>query len=165
MESLGQESVAWIRGLSWVTDSYWMGDRPLQTMTSLEWAATKSYRMAGVSNPIEELDVIEIQDVSAYHELMAYEALGLCDPGKAWRLVENGNTDFNGRVPVNPSGGTLCANPYFVTGLVRVVETALQFMGRAGNHQVPGVKIGLASTNCGFACQGGSVFVLSSEPG
>jgi acetyl-CoA C-acetyltransferase len=113
---------------------------------------------------MDDLDLLEIHEVSAYHELMAYEALGLCGPGESWRLLVEGEMDLNGKTPANPSGGALCANPYFATGLVRVAEVALQIMGQAGDHQVPGVKLGLASSNCGFACQGSSVFILSSQP-
>lgn len=164
VRSMGLERTAWIRGLAWATDTYWMGDRPWDSIKSLEIAAQGAFRMAGVARPEEELNIIEIQEVSAYHELMAYEALRLCGPGEARRLVEEGKTDFKGRIPVNPSGGALCANPYFATGLVRVAELALQIMGQAGNHQVPGAKLGLASASCGFACQASSVFILSGQP-
>jgi acetyl-CoA C-acetyltransferase len=157
------ENIAWIKGLSWIADTYWMGDRPLDKMTSLELAARKAYQMAGIQRPKEELDVIEIQEVTSYHELMAYEALGLCGPGEGWRLISKGETGFKGKIPVNPSGGALCSNPFFATGLVRVAEVALQIMEQAGKHQVPGVKLGLASASSGFACQNSSVFILSKE--
>lgn len=163
-QSLATQGAAWIKGLAWATDTYWLGDRPLNAMTSLEVAARRAYQMAGVRRPMDDLDLLEIHEVSAYHELMAYEALGLCGPGESWRLLAEGEMDLNGKTPANPSGGALCANPYFATGLVRVAEVALQIMGQAGDHQVPGVKLGLASSNCGFACQGSSVFILSSQP-
>lgn len=163
VKSLASGAVAWIKGLSWVTDSYWMGDRRLHALSSLELAATRAYRMARIDKPADELDVVELHEVSAYHELMAYEALGLCGPGEAHRLVEDGATEFHGPIPVNPSGGALCANPYFATGLVRLAEAALQVMGSAGDHQVDGAQVSLASANCGFACQGGSAFIFSSR--
>lgn len=163
VKSLGVKDIAWIKGLSWIADTYWMGDRQLGFMTSLEIAARNAYQMAEIQRPKDELDVIEIQEVTAYHELMAYEALGLCAPGEGWRLISMGETDFKGRIPVNPSGGALSANPYFATGLVRVAEVALQIMGGAGKHQISGVKLGLATGSGGFACQNSSVFILSNQ--
>ena len=164
VKSIGAKNKAWIQGLSWIADTYWIGDRPLRSMASLEIAAQKAYQMAGVQRPKDELDVVEIQEVTAYHELMAYEALGLCGPGEGWRLISKGETDFQGPVPVNPSGGALSANPYFATGLIRAGEVALQVMGEAGEHQIPGAKLGLAAGQGGFACQNSSVFILSNQP-
>jgi acetyl-CoA C-acetyltransferase len=154
---------AWINGLAWATETYWMGDRSLASMKALETAARQAYAMAGISRPADELDVMEIHDVTAYHELMAYEALGLCSPGEAHRLVLDGRTEFDGKMPVNPSGGALSANPYFATGLVRAAEVALQVMGQAGDRQVPGARTGLAAAHSGFACQSSSVFIMSAS--
>lgn len=157
------DRAAWIKGLAWTTASYWLGDRTLASMEALGTAARQAYDMAGISRPADELDVIEIQDVTAYHELMAYEALGLCAAGQAHRLVLDGQTGLEGNTPVNPSGGALSANPYFATGLVRAAEVALQVMGQAGDRQVPGVRTGLAAAHSGFACQSGSVFIMSAN--
>ena len=162
--ALAPEGAAWINGLAWTTDAYFLGDRPLAAINALETAARQAYRMAGISKPPDELDLVEIQEVTAYHELMAYEALGLCGPGEGARLVMEGRTDLDGKTPVNPSGGALSANPYFATGLVRTAEVALQVMGRAGDRQVPGARIGLAAAQSGFAGQNASVFILSNQP-
>lgn len=156
---------AWITGLAWASDIYWLGDRSLASMDALRTAARQAYAMSGISRPTDELDVIEIQDVTAYHELMAYEALGLCASGEAHHLVLEGQTELHGKTPVNPSGGVLSANPYFATGLVRTAEVALQVMGQAGDRQVPGVRTGLAAAHSGFACQSGSVFIMSNKTG
>lgn len=154
---------AWITGLAWATDTYWLGNRSLASMNALSTAARQAYSMSRISRPADQLDVIETHDVTAYHELMAYEALGLCGPGEAHRLVLDGDTELGGKMPVNPSGGTLSANPYFATGLVRTAEIALQVMGQAGDRQVPGVRTGLAAAHSGFACQSSSVFVMSNQ--
>jgi acetyl-CoA C-acetyltransferase len=50
---------------------------------------------------------------------------------------------------VNPSGGTLCTNAIAVTAMMRAAEIALQVWGRAGERQVPGAKLGIASGNGG----------------
>jgi acetyl-CoA acetyltransferase len=43
---------------------------------------------------------------------------------------------MEGRLPVNPSGGSLSTNLEAGTGLARVAEAALQVMGRADGRQV-----------------------------
>ncbi len=67
-------------------------------------------------------------------------------------------------ISINPSGGALCANPYFATGAVRVAEAALQVMGQADDHQVKGVQTALAHATSGFSVQNHSVFILSGMP-
>ncbi|WP_423244010.1 thiolase C-terminal domain-containing protein, partial [Actinoplanes campanulatus] len=62
-------------------------------------------------------------------------------------------TRIGGALPVNPSGGVLCSNPIGASGLLRFAEAAMQVMGRAGEHQVPG-----AATALGHAYGGGSQF-------
>jgi acetyl-CoA C-acetyltransferase len=43
----------------------------------------------------------------------------------------------------------LCTNAIAVTAMARVAEVALQVWGRAGDHQVKGVRRGIASGNGG----------------
>jgi acetyl-CoA C-acetyltransferase len=152
----------WIKGMGWATETYYLGERDLTRMTSLEKAARKAYSLAGIGNPLETLDVAEISDTFSYRELMAYEALGLCEEGKAESLIEEGITDMEGKLPVNPSGGALSGNPFFAGGLVRLAEAALQVRGDAGSHQVGIVDTALAHGSYGFCGQGNSVFVLGN---
>ena len=44
---------------------------------------------------------------------------------------------IDGKMPVNPSGGVIAANPIGATAMVRVAEAAKQIRGNAGPHQVP----------------------------
>lgn len=134
----------WISGIGWAIDSYDLGSKDLSRLGSLAEAAAKAYRMAGISDPLEELDLAEVHDITAFHELMAYEALGLAAEGGAARLIEDGDTGPGGRLPVNPSGGVLCANPYGASGLLRVAEAALQVRGEAGDQQLESVGKALA---------------------
>jgi acetyl-CoA C-acetyltransferase len=62
------------------------------------------------------------------------------------KMVENGDLKIGGKMPLNPSGGVVSANPIGATAMVRVAEAALQVRGDAGGHQVPGeVNHALAS--------------------
>lgn len=153
--------VTWITGIGWSNDTYYMGDKDLWRLSSLSQAAKRAYAMAGIRNPLKEIDVAELYDVTSYHELMEYEALGFCGEGEGGRLIDSGATSLGGELPVNPSGGMLSSNPYTAVGLFRVAEAALQVSGRAEGRQVPGAKIALAHGMSGICGQSNVVAILS----
>jgi acetyl-CoA C-acetyltransferase len=154
---------AWIKGFGWSVDGYFLGDRDLSFLTSLSIAANQAYKMAGIKEPKKEIKIAELQEITAYHELMEYEALGFCEKGGGSILVKEGVTDFRGPLPVNPSGGTLSSNPLFASGLIRVIEAARQVTGKAGEGQVANSTTALAHGTSGFACQNNSVFIIGKE--
>jgi acetyl-CoA C-acetyltransferase len=156
----------WISGISWAIDGYDLGSKELSRLGGLAAAAGRAYRMAGISDPLKELDLVEVHDITAFHELMACEALGLAAEGGGAKLVEDGVTVPGGALPVNSSGGVLCANPYGAAGLMRAAEAALQLRGEAGRRQVPGARRALAHgmsapsgaaarTDCALVLEGG----------
>jgi len=59
--------------------------------------------------------------------------------------VDAGESEISGKLPLNPSGGPLGANPFTACGLIRVAETAMQLQGKAGEHQVKDPRIGFAT--------------------
>ncbi|MBI2913198.1 MAG: thiolase family protein [Chloroflexi bacterium] len=153
----------WITGIGWAIDSYDLGSKELARLGSLAAAAKRAYGMAGIERPLDQLDVAELHDITPFHELMAYEALGLAAEGGAARLVEERATDTGGKLPVNPSGGVLCTNLYGASGLVRAAEAALQLRGEAGERQVAGARRALAhgmSAPSGAAARTDCVVVL-----
>lgn len=154
--------VAWISGIGWSNDTYYMGDKDLSRLSSLFQAARKAYAMAGIDNPLKEIDVAELYDVTSYHELMEYEALSFCEEGQGGRLIDSGATSIEGELPVNPSGGMLSSNPYTAVGLYRMAEAALQVTGRAGLRQVPGAKMALAHGMSGICGQSNCVAILGA---
>jgi len=94
---------------------------------------------------------------------MEYEALGFCGKGEGGKLLIEGATSMKGELPVNPSGGALCADPYPATGLARVIEAALQLRGEADKRQIPDAETALAhglSIASGSAAQTNCVVVL-----
>jgi acetyl-CoA C-acetyltransferase len=143
----------WIKGISWAIESYYLGSKDLSQMPSLAAAAQRAYGMAGITRPLEELDVAEIHEPTSYHELMAYEALGLAEAGQGSRLVEEGATERGGKLPVNLSGGSLSTNLLGASGLARAAEAALQLRGEAHGRQVAGARLALAH---GFSSLGGA---------
>ncbi|MCK4722409.1 MAG: thiolase family protein, partial [Dehalococcoidia bacterium] len=149
----------WVKGVGWCVDHQFFGDRDLLD-GGLRKAARKAYDMAGIKNPMKEIDVAEICEPYSFQELLWYEQLGLCKDGEGGKLIDSGVTAMDGELPVNPSGGVLATNPYVARGLIRIAEAALQIMGEAGERQVPGVKTALAHSTHGFAGQLHSVVIL-----
>jgi len=158
-----RKNPVWIKGFGWAVDSYYPGERNLYESPSLRAAANMAYRQAGIENPVKEIDLAEICDFTSYHELIACEALGLCGPGGAARLLQEGTTRRDGAFPVNPSGGLLSANPFVAAGLFRAAEACLQVSGRAERHQIPGARLALVQGSTGFCAQGNAVLVLGSD--
>ncbi len=136
---------AWIHAVSVRHDTTWFGDIDYTQLRSLEEAAKEVFRIAGINNPLEELDVCELYMPYSYAGLKWMESIGFCGPGQAPRLVGDGVTDMGGPLPVNPSGGVLSTNCIGATGLLRVGEAALQVMGKAGKRQVEGAGLAMAT--------------------
>jgi acetyl-CoA C-acetyltransferase len=153
----------WILGVSNCYETHYLGDRDLAECEALTKAAKKAYSMAGIKNPMRQIDVAEISEEFTYQELMWLEGLGFCDRGEAGKLIDRGVTRMGGRLPVNPSGGVLSGNPVNVAGAVRVAEAVLQLRGEAGDRQVEGARVALAHGVTGICGQHQGVMVLSSS--
>ena len=116
-----------------------------EQIPSLELASREVYKKAGIREPLKELDVIELYQPYSFAGLKWIEAIDLCGPGDAPKLLWDGVTDMDGELPINPSGGVLATNCIGATGLIRVGEAALQVMGKADKRQVSDVKRALAT--------------------
>jgi len=90
---------AWITGFAHFTDGLSFGSRDLTTAPSAGTAG----RAAGA----EGVTVAELHAPFSHQELILRRELGLGDD-----------------VSVNPSGGALCGNPMFSSGLIRIGEAA-----------------------------------------
>ncbi|NWF56937.1 MAG: thiolase family protein [Syntrophaceae bacterium] len=150
----------WIRGIGHCADAYFLGDRDLADCPSLEAAAKRAYGMAGITNPLGEIDVAEVYDAFSYMELLWSEGLGFCARGKGGKFIAGGKSAMGGELPINPSGGVLSAHPVLVAGLARVAECVLQLRGEAGARQVEGAKTAVAQGINGPCGQSHCVIVL-----
>ncbi len=153
----------WIKGFGHSCDAFHLGDRDLARTDSLEAAARTAYSMAGISDPRQQVDLVELYDAFSYMELMWLEGLGLCDKGEAASLTASGATAINGKLPVNASGGCLSGNPILVAGLNRIIESTLQIRGDAGAHQAGTPKTAVAQGFNGPCGQSQCVWVLGGE--
>jgi sterol carrier protein 2 len=105
-------------------------------------AARKAFTKAGISP--KDVQVVELHDCFSCNELITYEALGLCEQGKAAEMVLKNDNTYGGRYVVNPSGGLISkGHPLGATGLAQCSELCWQLRGEAEARQVPNVKYAL----------------------
>ncbi len=117
-----------------------------QDLTSLraaKLAAKEAYKTAGVKP--NDIEVAEVHDCFTIAEIIAYEDLGFCEQGKGGKMIEEGTTTLEGRIPINTSGGLKSkGHPVGATGTAQACEIFLQLTEQAEKRQVKGAEIGLA---------------------
>jgi len=119
--------------------------------------AHAAYEEAGIGP--EDLSLAEVYDLSTALELDWYEDIGLCKPGEAEKLLNDGETFIGGRIPVNPSGGLACFGEAVpAQALAQVCEVVWQLRGQAGARQVEGARVGVTA-NQGLFGHGSSVLL------
>ncbi len=106
-----------------------------------ELASAAAYEMAGLGP--DDMDVVQIQDTESGAEIMHMAENGFCKDGEQEQMLADGETNINGKLPVNTDGGCLaCGEPVGASGLRQVYENVVQVRGTAGERQVENAKIG-----------------------
>ncbi len=100
-------------------------------------AAKAAFEMAGMTPA--DIDLAQLQDTEVGAEIMHMAENGFCEHGEQEEMIANGDTELDGRFPVNTDGGCLAnGEPVGATGLRQVYENVLQLRGDAGVRQVAG---------------------------
>jgi acetyl-CoA C-acetyltransferase len=103
------------------------------------WAGARE--RAGIT--LDDLDFVETHDCFTIAEMIEYEAMGLAEPGQGYRVVREGITEKDGRLPINVSGGLKSkGHPIGATGVSMHIMACLQLMNEAGEMQLDGAKLG-----------------------
>jgi sterol carrier protein 2 len=115
-------------------------------------AANAVYEKTGIKP--QDVQVVELHDCFSANELITYEALGLCEEGKAGEFIDRNDNTYGGKYVVNPSGGLISkGHPLGATGLAQCYELTSQLRGEAGARQVPDAKLALQhNLGLGGAC-------------
>ena len=152
-KELGMERAVKVRASIIASDPYQERDLVMPDVnTCTRKAAKEAYEMAGVGP--DDIDLVELHDCFATAEMLHYENLGLCKDGEAGRMIDEGEVELGGRVPVNVSGGLLSkGHPLGATGIANIYEVSTHLRGEAGERQVEGAKLGLTHViGLGSAC-------------
>jgi acetyl-CoA C-acetyltransferase len=92
----------------------------------------------------KDIDVAEVHDCFTIAELIISEDVGFCKKGDGGKLVQSGDTEIDGNIPINTSGGLKSkGHPVGATGVAQAYEIFLQLTGQAGARQVNDADIGL----------------------
>ncbi|MDP3769552.1 MAG: thiolase domain-containing protein [bacterium] len=87
------------------------------------WAARQAYLMAGITDPVHEIDVLETHDAFTVSDIQTYEDIGLRPYGQGANFIESGDAYFEGLLPTNLSGGLLgTMHSVGATGIFQLAE-------------------------------------------
>ncbi|MHC5655824.1 acetyl-CoA acetyltransferase [Stappia sp.] len=93
--------------------------------------------LADANLAVTDLSFVETHDCFTIAELIEYEAMGLAKPGEGHKVIREGLTTRDGKLPVNPSGGLKSkGHPIGATGVSMHVMAAMQLAGEAGDIQL-----------------------------
>ena len=114
--------------------------------------STRAYKEAGITNPREEISMMEVHDCFSITELVTYEDLHISERGRAVMDTMDGFYDLRGGgVPCQVDGGLKCfGHPIGASGLRMIYEMYLQFHERAGERQLDDPRFGLTHNLGGF---------------
>ncbi|MCA9519814.1 MAG: hypothetical protein KC609_02525 [Myxococcales bacterium] len=153
-KALGKENLVSVKALQLaLSNGYeaqyneWRGDHFVTTSK----ASVKAYKEAGITNPREQLSMMEVHDCFSITELVTMEDLYVSERGEAWKDVLDGRYNLDGKIPCQPDGGLKCfGHPIGASGLRMLYEMYLQFEGRAGERQLQDPTFGLTHNLGGF---------------
>jgi acetyl-CoA C-acetyltransferase len=132
---LAAEKAVVFRGTAHVNDFLPMSKRDIIAFEGPALAWKKA--MASAKIGLDDLSFAEVHDCFTIAELLIYEAIGLTPPGEGARAIEEGWTQKDGKLPINPSGGLKAkGHPIGATGVSMHVLAAMQLTGTAGGIQV-----------------------------
>ncbi len=145
-------------------------------------AGNMAWKHAGIKDPLNEMDFVELHDAYTSSEIQTYEDLGLCRYGEGGPFAESGEAFMPGidyglklkdksTCVVNPSGGLIaCGHPVGATGLMQAVFATWQLQGTIKKHfrdeklQVKNAKRGAIHSHAGTGTYV-TVSVLERENG
>ena len=98
-----------------------------ESFLAARFAAYLAYRMAGIYDPLEELDLVELHDAFTISDLQTYGDIGLRPYGQEQEYIESGDAYYGGKCPSNLSGGLLgTMHAVGATGIFQAVECLWQ---------------------------------------
>jgi acetyl-CoA acetyltransferase len=138
-------------GFGHTTDFLALEKKDAPTFSTARKAAEQAFKMANLKP--RDMSGAEVHDCFSITEIVAYEILGLAEPGKGAELAKSGATalpqvrgehvsgkiDFE--IPVNAGGGLIGdGHPVGATGVRQVYEAYQQLTNQAGARQVPNAR-------------------------
>jgi acetyl-CoA C-acetyltransferase len=129
------------RAAEHVQDFLPMSRRDILKFEGCAVAWQRALAQAGLG--LTDLSFAEVHDCFTIAELIEYEAMGLATEGQGARVIADGITAKDGKLPINPSGGLKSkGHPIGATGVSMHALAAMQLTGTAGDMQVKDARLG-----------------------
>ncbi len=138
-------------GFGHTTDYLALEKKDAPVFSTARKAAEKAFGMANLTP--RDMQGAEVHDCFSITEIVAYEILGLAEPGKGAELAKSGATalpqvrgehvsgKIGWEIPVNTGGGLIGdGHPVGATGVRQVFDAYQQLTNQAGARQIEGVK-------------------------
>ncbi len=130
-----KNKAAMVTGMGQVEANLTEQPKDPSTLVASAHAVHDALQSAGIK--MAEVGVMEIHDCFTITALLALEAAGVVEPGKAGGYVVEGRTRLDGDMPVNTTGGLIgFGHPTGATGVRQAVDLLWQVTGQAGPSQV-----------------------------
>ena len=124
-------------------------------------AVLDAYKRSGLT--VDDIDVFETHDCFTSSEYVAISAFGITEPGKEHEAIEDGRISFEGKKPINPSGGLIgCGHPVGATGTRMFLDCYKQIANKAGSYQIKGAKNAMM-LNIGGSATTNYVFIIGKK--
>jgi len=101
--------VVWITGVGEANEHSFAGEnqKNMSRIMSDYYASRRAYEMAGIKEPAESIQIIELHDAFVHQLEITMAEFGLAPLGKADSLIEEGLMTPGGKYLVNPCGGLI----------------------------------------------------------
>lgn len=130
---LGLEDVVEIIGIGEAEGDITAAPRDLTQLSTTELAVKKALAHAGITK--EDIAVLELHDCFTITALLALEAIGFAEKGKAPHFIIEGGTHPEGIIPTNLSGGLGgFGHPTGASGVRQMVDLLHQLTRKAENQ-------------------------------
>lgn len=124
-------------------------------------ACEDAYQRANLT--VEDIDIFETHDCFTSSEYAAISCFGISEPGKEYEAIESGKIAFDGKMPINPSGGLIgCGHPVGATGVRMLLDLYKQVTNQAGAYQIKNAKNGMM-LNIGGSATTNFVYIIGEE--
>lgn len=158
--ALGMNKAVAFRASEHAQDFLPMSKRDILKFEGCATAWNRARAASGTT--LDDLSFVETHDCFTIAELIEYEAMGLVPEGEGARAIEEGLTELDGKLPVNPSGGLKSkGHPIGATGVSMHAITAMQLAGEAGAMQIKNAELG-GIFNMGGAAVANYVSILQA---
>jgi acetyl-CoA C-acetyltransferase len=151
--------VVWITGVGEANEHSFAGKNQNNwgRIMSHHVAAQRAYQMAKITNPMKEIDVVELHDAFIHQLEISMAEMDFVPLGRADSLIEDGIMTPGGKLSVNPSGGLLyCGHAVGASNIMSAWSARSELLKR-------GTRRALVHGTGSTLCQYGVVLILEHE--